>query len=177
MEEPPGGRTKDEIRAIAFFKLGLNRNDTFADLGCGAGTVAIEASRQVKTVHAVDISPRTVAFATQAAESQGCRNIHFHTADAAEFLHGLNELDVAFVGGSKSLRAVIGELARLAVRKVVVSAVLLRTVHEAVGAMKDAGLFQEAVLVQVSRSQPLAGDIMFRPLDPVYLIAGGAREC
>jgi cobalt-precorrin-6B (C15)-methyltransferase len=177
MEEPPGGRTKDEIRAIALFKLGLDRNDTFADLGCGAGTVAIEASRVVKTVHAVDISPRTIAFATQAAELRGCRNIRFYTDDAAQFLRGLNELDVAFVGGSKSLRAVIDELARLAVRKVVVSAVLLRTVHEAVGAMRDAGIFEDVVLVQVSRSQPLAGDIMFRPLDPVYLITGGARKC
>jgi cobalt-precorrin-6B (C15)-methyltransferase len=38
--------------------------------------------------------------------------------------------------------------------------------------MQDMGIFEEAVHVQVAKSYPLAGDVAFKPLNPVYIIVG-----
>jgi precorrin-6B methylase 2 len=34
-------------------------------------------------------------------------------------------------------------------------------------------MFHEVTLVQVSKSMPLAGGFMLKPLDPVFIITGG----
>lgn len=38
--------------------------------------------------------------------------------------------------------------------------------------MKELEIFREVVHVQVSRSYELVGDIMFKPINPVYIIVG-----
>jgi cobalt-precorrin-6B (C15)-methyltransferase len=38
--------------------------------------------------------------------------------------------------------------------------------------MVELDIFKEAVQVQVSRSYGLAGSVMFRPIDPVFIIVG-----
>lgn len=177
MEEPPAGRTQDEIMAIALFKLGLKPSDTLADLGCGRGTVGLAASQHVDHVYAVDDNPDAVGYAREAAQRAGAQNITFFRMSALDFLGMPKKIDAAFVGGSRTLPKVIGALAERKVRKVVVSAVLHRTVTEGVSAMKEQGIFGEVLLVQVSRSRPLAGDWRFEPVNPVFLIIGGADPC
>jgi cobalt-precorrin-6B (C15)-methyltransferase len=43
--------------------------------------------------------------------------------------------------------------------------------------MQRLGIFREAVHVQVSRSYPLGQSIMFKPIDPVYIIVGSGAAC
>jgi len=43
--------------------------------------------------------------------------------------------------------------------------------------MQRLGIFREAVQVQAARSHQLAGSIMFRPVDPVYIIVGSGTAC
>jgi cobalt-precorrin-6B (C15)-methyltransferase len=40
--------------------------------------------------------------------------------------------------------------------------------------MQQLSMFREVVQVMVSRSYPLAGSVIFRPLDPVFIIVGGS---
>jgi cobalt-precorrin-6B (C15)-methyltransferase len=87
----------------------------------------------------------------------------------------LPHIDAAFIGGSRDLSRVLSLLFEKRVRSVVVNAVLLSTLHEAVSAMQELSMFKEVVHVSVSRSAPLAGGLLFRPLDPVYIIVGGCR--
>jgi len=43
--------------------------------------------------------------------------------------------------------------------------------------MKQLGIFCEVVQVQVARSHEIAGSIMFKPIDPVYVIVGKGTAC
>jgi len=68
-------------------------------------------------------------------------------------------------------------LARRVRRTIVVNAVLLSTLNRTVESMQELGIFREIVYVQVARSKEIAGSIMFRPVDPVYIIVGTGKAC
>jgi cobalt-precorrin-6B (C15)-methyltransferase len=172
-----GGPTQDEIMAISLSKLGLRQGDVFVDVGCGTGKVSVEASRTAGKAYAIDAREEAIGHARSLAVAQGISNIEFLRGNALEFLPGLEELDCAFVGGSKNLREVLEILSWKVKGNIVVNAVLLDTVAEAVDTMSRLGIFKEALHVQVSRSHDLAGSIMFRPVNPVYIIVGGRESC
>jgi cobalt-precorrin-6B (C15)-methyltransferase len=171
----PGGPTKDEIMAVSLAKLSLHKSDIMADIGCGTGTVAIEAARKVQKVYAVDLREEAVAETRDLARSHGITNLEVCLGHGADFVKGLPHIDAAFIGGSRDLARVLSELSEKSVRAVVVNAVLLSTLHESVTTMQELSMFREVIHVSVSRSVPLAGGLMLRPLDPVYIIVGGCR--
>jgi cobalt-precorrin-6B (C15)-methyltransferase len=172
-----GGPTQDEVLAIDLSKLALSADDRFIDIGCGTGTVSIAAAGSVREVIAIDRREEAVEFAKTRAAEAAKTNITFVHAEAEAYLENAGRFDAAFVGGSRNLRAILTLLARQVDGPIVVNAVLLDTVHEAVSAMKTLGIFREALLVQISRSHPLAGSIMWKPIDPVYVIVGGKTRC
>jgi cobalt-precorrin-6B (C15)-methyltransferase len=169
----PGGPTKDEIMAVSLSKLGLLPGDIFADIGCGTGKIAVAAASRVHRVYAVDIRDEAVGCARERAMEQGVNNIEISCEHGADLVQRLPRVDAAFIGGSRDLCRVLGLLAEKKVRSVVVNAVLLSTLHEAVSVMQQLSMFQEVVQVMVARSSPLGDGIMFRPLDPVFIIVGG----
>ena len=58
-----------------------------------------------------------------------------------------------------------------------INAVLLSTLAQAVETLQNLGGFCEVVQVQVARSHEIAGSIMFKPIDPVYVIVGKGTAC
>lgn len=174
---PAGGPTKDEILAIALFHLRPCPDDTFADIGCGTGRVSIEMAQRVKTVHAIDKRTEATEWTHGQVRDQNLENITVHAGEASEILSRLDHLDIAFVGGSQSLDQVVSELARLKVRRCIITAVMLETLSSAISYLRRENMFIEVISAQISKSTQIGKGIMLKPLDPVYLIIGGCREC
>ncbi|MDN7025134.1 methyltransferase domain-containing protein [Methanoculleus sp. FWC-SCC1] len=172
-----GGPTQDEVMAVSLQKLGIRPGDVVADIGCGTGKVSVAAAGLGAFVYAVDRRPEAIAYARATAADAGVAEIEFFEGDAVDFLAGAGTLDCAFVGGSQRLAEVLDLLAGKVRRTIVVNAVLVETLAEAVSCMQRLGIFREAVHVQVSRSAELGGGVMFRPQNPVYIIVGGAAAC
>jgi cobalt-precorrin-6B (C15)-methyltransferase len=173
-EKPPtGGPTKDEILAIALQKLDLISDDVFADVGCGTGKVTLATAPLVSRVHAIDIREEAFKWTEHEVTRQGILNVMMYHDNAALVLSSIQKLDAAFVGGSRDLDDVIRQLVRLQVRKVVISAVLLETLNTAVKILQENTFLHEVIHIQVSKSVHLAGGIMLKPIDPIYLICGG----
>ncbi|PKG31339.1 methyltransferase domain-containing protein [Methanoregula sp.] len=173
----PGGPTQDEVMAVSLQKLGLVSTDTVLEIGCGTGKVSVAMAQAVQKVISIDIRPEAVALATKTAKEAGRKNIEFSCAEATEFLRHDAVYDCAFLGGTKNLLAVLPVLAKNVKRTIVVNAVLLSTVADAVAALQELGLFVEVVQVQVSRSHAIVGSIMFKPIDPVFVIVGRGAAC
>lgn len=172
-----GGPTQDEVMAVSLWKLGIRPGDVVADIGCGTGKVSVAAAGLAGTVYAIDRRPEAIAYARNTAAETGATNVEFFEGDAVDFLAGCGTLDCAFVGGSQRLAEVLDLLAGKVRRTIVVNAVLVETLGEAISCMKRLGIFREAVHVQVSRSAELGGGVMFKPQNPVYIIVGGAAPC
>jgi len=171
------GPTQDEIMAVSLFKLGLRSTDTVLEIGCGTGKVSIAAAQQAKKVFSLDKRPEAIRTAREAAEKIPLHNIEFFCTDAADFLASDRIFDCAFIGGTQQLARILPVLAKKVRRTIVVNAVLLSTLSQAVVTMQQLGIFNEVVQVQVARSHEIAGSIMFKPIDPVYIIIGKGTAC
>jgi cobalt-precorrin-6B (C15)-methyltransferase len=168
-----GGPTQDEVMAVSLAKLDLRPGARVADIGCGTGKVSIAAAGLADRVYAIDRRPEAIAYARRRAEDAGARNIDFFEGDAVDVLAGIGTIDCAFVGGSRRLPEVLDILAGKVTGRIVVNAVMVETLHEAIRSMKRLGIFSEAVHLQVARSADIAGGVMFKPCNPVYIIVGG----
>ena len=82
-----------------------------------------------------------------------------------------------FLAATKNLAEILPLLAKKVKRTIVINAVMVSTLERAVATLKDLGIFTEVVQVQVSRSYDIAGSIMFRPIDPVYIIVARGAAC
>ena len=179
MPEPklPGGPTQDEIMAVSLFKLGLCPTDTVLEIGCGTGKVSVAMAKQVKKVYALDKRPEAITVASGTAWQAGVSNIDFSCIDAVDFLKNDRQFDCAFLGGTKNLVEILPLLVKKVRRTIVINAVMVSTLERAVATLKDLGTFTEVVQVQVSRSSDIAGSIMFRPIDPVFIIVARGAAC
>lgn len=179
MPEPKfaGGPTQDEIMAVSLFKLGLLPADTVIEIGCGTGKVSVAMAQQVKRLCALDRRPNAVLAAKKNAREAGVANIDFFCTDAVDYLADTRIFDCAFVGGTKNLEKTLPVLAGKTRRTIVINAVMVSTLECAVTTLKELGIFIEAVQVQVSRSQDIAGSIMFRPINPVFIIVARGAAC
>ncbi len=174
---PAGGPTHDEIMAVCLFKMGITRDDIVLDLGCGTGKVSIAAADCAKKVFAIDRRPEAVAYAKKAAGKAGVTNIEFFCGEGLEFLKTASVFDCAFVGGSQQIETILPLLAKKVRRVIVVNAVLVNTLTTVITTMQALGIFREAVHVQVSRSHALGKSVMFKPIDPVYIVVGAGAAC
>ncbi|MDO9550829.1 MAG: methyltransferase domain-containing protein [Methanoregula sp.] len=172
-----GGPTQDEIMAVSLFKLGLLNTDTILEIGCGTGKVSVAMAKAVKKVCSLDKRTEAVSLATETARDAGVQNIDFFCVDARDFLKNDHAFDCAFLGGTKGLEEILPVLAKKVKRTIVINAVMVSTLERAVTSLKELGIFTEVVQVQVSRSYDIAGSIMFKPIDPVYVIVARGAAC
>ncbi|RPI37384.1 MAG: methyltransferase domain-containing protein, partial [Methanoregulaceae archaeon] len=144
---------------------------------CGTGKVSVAMAKRAKRVYALDRRPEAISVSTETARQAGITTIEFSCMDAENFLKNDQVFDCAFLGGTKNLALILPLLATRVKRTIVINAVLVSTLECAVATLKDLGLFSEVVQVQVSRSHDIAGSIMFRPLDPVWIIVARGAAC
>jgi len=175
--KPAGGPTQDEIMAISLFKMCLDKKDTVLDIGCGTGKVSIALAQMVKKVYAIDRREEAIRYAQVQAQKAGITNIEFFCSDAMDFLDSDLTFDCVFIGGSKQIEDVLPIIAKKVKRTIVVNAVLVSTLSTVIETMQRLCIFKEVIHVQVSRSHTIKKNIMFRPIDPVYIIVGTGAAC
>ncbi len=174
-----GGPTKPEIIAVSLSKLGLRDGDRFADVGCGTGSVSIAATRIARglTIYAIDAREEALKATEANFKNFNIENGRIFAGEASEILDSgelIDSIDCAFVGGTKNIDTVLEKLVQKKARSIVVNAVRIETVVRTIEAMKKLGIFDEVVHLVVSRSAPIAGETMFKPENPVYIIVGKA---
>ncbi len=168
--------TKEEVRTLAVSKLHLCSRDTLWDVGAGTGSVSVECALCLPegSVYAVERRSEACDLIRQNREKFQLTNLYLTEGEAPEALEALPSPDSVFIGGSGgNLRDIIGAaLEKNPAVRVVVSAITLETVSEALKAIRQFG-FQDTDIVQVSlsKSQSVGPYHMMKAENPVYLIS------
>ena len=131
---PAGTPTQPEIIAIALSKLDLRSCDVLADIGCGSGSISIQAAGLVKQVYAIDNRDEAINATTTNLKECRITNVSVLQGEASRILSDL-DIDCAFLGGSKNLEVVLGLLMKKT-KRFVISAVRVEMVSFTVELLK-----------------------------------------
>jgi len=168
--------TKSEIRCIAVSKLGICSDSVVWDVGCGTGSVSVEAAYRCPDgmVYAFDKNSDGVQLTEDNARLFSCDNIRITEGICPEILADAPAPDCVFIGGSsgdmEGLFSAVYEKNTKA--QIVITAVSLETVHEAGVHFKKYGMEPEAVQIAVTRAERLLGHTMMKAQNPVFIISG-----
>lgn len=172
------GPTKEEIRVITLSKARLREGDCIVDVGCGVGSITVEAALQVGRrgkVFAIDDDEEAVRTTAKNAAKFGVQDIiQLIKGRAPEVMQSLPQIDAVIVGGSRSITDVLrvshGKLK--AGGRLVVNAITLETTYETVKVMRELGLVNlDVVNVSVARGRFTDAGVMMLARNPVTIIS------
>jgi len=95
--------TKEEVRVIQISKARLSKGNTVYDIGCGSGSISVEAGLQIEStgkVFAVDFDPKAIELTKKNLEKFNVSNVTVILGNAKEEITKLPEADSIFIGGT-----------------------------------------------------------------------------
>ena len=95
--------TKEEVRVIQISKARLKPGQVVYDIGCGSGSISVEAALQVESsgkVLAVDYDENAIELTKKNMKKFGLSNISMVYGNAKEKILELEEADTIFIGGT-----------------------------------------------------------------------------
>ena len=148
--------TKALIRHEGIRMLELREGDVLYDIGCGTGSVAIEAAglSDSLSVYAVERKPEAVELFRRNQERFGADNITLIPGEAPEALSGLPAPDAVFIGGSAGrLKDILDGLLSYNRRiRVVITAITLETMEQLMR-LEDHPAVRELCIRQIGCSE------------------------
>jgi cobalt-precorrin-6B (C15)-methyltransferase len=172
IRDPEVPMTKEEVRAVVISKLKVGPGDVLLDVGCGTGSVSVEAALLGAEVYAIDKSPKAVDLTRRNAEKFGVADrIHVTLGEAPRDLPREITFTAAFVGGGgRDLPKIVPEVLKLVKPggRVVIDVVTLETLSALTPLLE--GLNHEVVLLHVARGRKVGGYTILSPLNPVFVV-------
>ena len=175
------GLTREEVRSIITSKARIKGTERILDVGTGSGSVSIEFALLGCDVTAVEKDEENFEIARENIEKFGLADKirlifgemeHINLSDT-----GSNSFDVVFFGGTdnleKSFENVFKHLKTGG--RVIIAAVRLETVVEAIAVLKNRGINPEVLNICLNRGKDLGGKTALAPSYPVFLIYGNKK--
>lgn len=170
--------TKEEVRTIQISKARLRPGQTVYDIGCGSGSISIEAAFQIESsgkVLAIDHDQNAVELTKKNMKKFGISNISVIYGNAKEKILELEEADTIFIGGTGGDTKEIVELSENKLRsggRIVIGIILIETFYSVLQVLKK--LRFEAVditQITVSKSRKTTAGTMMLARNPVTIIS------
>ncbi|MDN9008706.1 precorrin-6y C5,15-methyltransferase (decarboxylating) subunit CbiE [Brevibacillus laterosporus] len=166
--------TKKEVRVASLAELQIKPDSIVWDIGTATGSVAIEAAKlaPLGAVYAVEKNEPDLENA-RANMYKFRTDITFVHAKAPVGLDEFPDPDAIFVGGSGGELTELVQLFAKRLRpggRVVINAVTIENLADAMQACKAAGFDVSVTMLQVSRSKPILHLTRLEGLNPVYII-------
>ena len=170
--------TKEEVRVIQISKARLRPGQLVYDVGCGSGSISVEAAIQVESsgkVLAIDYDENAIELTKKNVEKFGLSNVSLIHGNAKEKITELEPADAIFVGGTGKDTAEIVELCQDKLKsggRIVIGTILIETLYTILQLL-DKLQFDSVDITQVtiSKSRKTSTGTMMLARNPVTIIS------
>ena len=170
--------TKEEVRTIQLSKARLKPGQTVYDIGCGSGSISVEAGIQIESsgkVLAIDYDENAVELTKKNFKKFNLSNVSVIFGNAKEKILDLEEADVIFIGGTGGDTAEIVKLSEDKLKsggRIVIGIILIETLYSVLQIL-DKLKFDSIDMTQVtiSKSRKTTTGTMMLARNPVTIIS------
>jgi cobalt-precorrin-6B (C15)-methyltransferase len=169
--------TKEEVRAIQISKARLCPGYTVYDIGCGSGSISIEAAIQVESgrVIAIDYDINAIELTKKNIEKFGLTNISVIFGNAKEKILELDLADAIFVGGTGGDTEEIVNLCQNKLKsggRIVIGIILIETLYSVLQVLEKLQFDSvDITQVTISKSRKTSKGTMMLARNPVTIIS------
>jgi cobalt-precorrin-6B (C15)-methyltransferase len=170
--------TKEEVRTIQISKARLRPGQIVYDIGCGSGSISIEAAFQVENsgeVFAVDYDTNAIELTKKNIEKFSVTNVTVISGNAKQKISNLKEADVIFIGGTGEDTQDIIEQCQNKLKsggRIVIGIILIETLYSVLQIL-DKLEFNSVDITQVtiSKSRKTSTGTMMLARNPVTIVS------
>ena len=170
--------TKEEVRTIQISKARLKPGQTVYDIGCGSGSISIEAAFQVESsgkVLAIDYDENAIELTKKNMYKFDLSNISVIFGNAKEKILELEEADVIFIGGTGGDTKEIVEISQNKLKsggRIVIGTILIETLYSVLQIL-DKLQFESVDITQITiaKSRKTSTGTMMLARNPVTIIS------
>jgi cobalt-precorrin-6B (C15)-methyltransferase len=170
--------TKEEVRVVQISKARLKPGQIVYDIGCGSGSISIEAALQIESsgkVLAVDYDENAIELTKKNIEKFGLTNVSVIHGNAKEKILELEEADTIFIGGTGGDTKEIVELSQNKLKsggRIVIGIILIETLYSVLQVLEKLE-FESVDITQVtiSKSRKTSTGTMMLARNPVTIIS------
>ncbi len=170
--------TKEEVRVIQISKARLKPGQIVYDIGCGSGSISIEAALQIESsgkVLAVDYDENAIQLTKKNIQKFGISNITVIYGNAKEKISELEKADTIFIGGTGGDTKEIVEISENKLKsggRIVIGIILIETLYSVLQVLEKLQ-FESIDITQVtiSKSRKTSTGTMMLARNPVTIIS------
>lgn len=170
--------TKEEVRTIQLSKARLKPGQTVYDIGCGSGSISVEAGIQIEStgkVLAIDYDENAVELTKKNLKKFNLSNVSVLFGNAKEKISDLEIADVIFIGGTGGDTSDIVKLSENKLKtggRIVIGIILIETLYSVLQIL-DTLKFDSVDITQVtiSKSRKTTTGTMMLARNPVTIIS------
>ena len=170
--------TKEEVRVIQLSKARLRTGDIVYDIGCGSGSISIEAAHQIGVsgkVIAIDYDKNAIELTQTNMKKFNISNISTILGNAKEKILELDQADVIFIGGTGADTKEIVELSNKKLKsngRIVIGIILIETLYSVLQVLEKLQFTSvDITQVTISKSRKTSTGTMMLARNPVTVIS------
>ena len=170
--------TKEEVRTIQISKARLKPGQIVYDIGCGSGSISIEAAIQIESsgkVFAVDYDEKAVDLTKKNMKKFDLSNISVFLGNAKEKILEFEQADAIFIGGTGNDTKEIVEISQNKLKKggrIVIGIILIETLYSVLKILESLS-FESIDITQITiaKSRKTSTGTMMLARNPVTVIS------
>ena len=170
--------TKEEVRTIQISKARLCPGNVVYDIGCGSGSISIEAALQIENngkVLAVDLDPKAIELTKKNLQKFGIENVTTILGNAKEKISELPQADAIFIGGTGGDTKDIVQLCNEKLKqggRIVIGIILIETLFSVIKVLEEINFSSiDITQITISKSRKTSTGTMMLARNPVTVIS------
>jgi len=170
--------TKEEVRTIQIGKARLCPGNIVYDIGCGSGSITVEAALQIEPsgkIYAVDIDPKAIDLTRKNLDKFGISNVDVILGNAKQKIPSLPLADAIFIGGTGGDTRDIVNLCYDNLKpgaRIVVGIILIETLYSVMETMNKLNFDSvDITQITISKSKKTSTGTMMLARNPVTVIS------